>query len=167
MQGQAAADTLCPGFVHSVPLQTAQQALLPFDVSVECSSLSILVRRHHRLVWLQCAAVFGANMQLFNAADPAAADLDDTPDHMGEDLMASRHEAWEELCVSKVSQHTCTPSLLHIHCIVLQDTRWDVPWLCLCDEMGCEGLLHGVGTQNSPCMVAYALVTLLYVAHTG
>jgi hypothetical protein len=41
-------------------------------------------------------------LQVLNAADPSLADLDDTPDHMGADLMASRHDAWEELCMSKV-----------------------------------------------------------------
>jgi hypothetical protein len=41
-------------------------------------------------------------LQLFNQADPALADLDETPDHMGADLMASRHDAWEELVMSKV-----------------------------------------------------------------
>lgn len=46
-------------------------------------------------------------LQLFNAADPALADLDETPDHMGADLMASRHDAWEELVMSKVSHGWC------------------------------------------------------------
>lgn len=41
-------------------------------------------------------------LQLLNAADPSLADLDDTPDHVGAGLMASRHDAWEELCMSKV-----------------------------------------------------------------
>lgn len=40
--------------------------------------------------------------QLFNSVDPALADLDDTPDHMGADLMASRHDAWEQLVIDKV-----------------------------------------------------------------
>jgi hypothetical protein len=41
-------------------------------------------------------------LQLFNAADPAMADLDDTPDYMGADLTASRHDAWEQLVIDKV-----------------------------------------------------------------
>lgn len=39
--------------------------------------------------------------QLFGAVDAADADLDDTPDCGGADLMSNRHEAWQELCISK------------------------------------------------------------------
>jgi len=81
--------------------------------------------------------------------------------------MASRHEAWEELCLSKVGQHTYT-SAHALHCVPCR-TRAGLflkeQAFVLCGQTGCrEGLLHGVGTQNCACMVAYALVTLLYVA---
>ena len=56
---------------------------------------------HHLLSGLPALL---CSWQLFNAADPALADLDETPDHMGADLTASRHDAWQELCMSKVRQ---------------------------------------------------------------
>ncbi|KAF6258070.1 hypothetical protein COO60DRAFT_1157784 [Scenedesmus sp. NREL 46B-D3] len=40
---------------------------------------------------------------LFGAVDAADADLDDTPDCGGADLMSNRHEAWQELCISKAN----------------------------------------------------------------
>jgi hypothetical protein len=57
-----------------------------------------------------CTACF---LQLFNAADPALADLDDTPDHMGADLTASRHEAWEQLVIDKVCWSKSPIQVLH------------------------------------------------------
>ena len=63
-------------------------------------------------------------LQLFNQADPALADLDETPDHMGADLMASRHDAWEELVMSKV--RVCVNrgnALSHIHLFPSEGTH--------------------------------------------
>lgn len=52
---------------------------------------------------LQDAVMRLLPFHLFNSVDPALADLDDTPDHMGADLMASRHDAWEQLVIDKVN----------------------------------------------------------------
>lgn len=58
-------------------------------------------------------AVYPFVMQLFNSIDPALADLDETPDHEGADLMASRHDAWEQLVIDKVKQ-ALLPSYAHV-----------------------------------------------------
>lgn len=43
-------------------------------------------------------------LQLFNSVDASELDLDDTPDHAGANLMSTRHEAWQELCIAKANE---------------------------------------------------------------
>jgi hypothetical protein len=101
-------------------LEQAVLDLLPFHVRSSSSSgcdtaLCVSVPRRRRCAnpqnaptRVRCSACLPhprrrlTGPQLFNMVEPAAADLDDTPDHMGADLTASRHDAWQELVTSKV-----------------------------------------------------------------
>jgi hypothetical protein len=65
---------------------------------------ALLPRSVTSLAWFVAGCSVLRLLQLLNAADPSLADLDDTPDHMGADLTASRQDAWDELCMAKVRQ---------------------------------------------------------------
>jgi hypothetical protein len=72
----------------------AQHVCAPVSGPIHAQRPHACADRHHTLS--------AGLLQLFNSVDPALADLDDTPDHMGADLMASRHDAWEQLVIDKV-----------------------------------------------------------------